>query len=293
MWPADHAWRAPVGDFPPRWASAWGDDCFGLWADLTVAGVMQRMRWIEPTGPEGFWMGSDQSEQDVAEIQITEGLDRKRWRAYLSKEGPKHQVILSKGLWLADTPCTQGLWKAVMGSNPSAFRDRQDANDRPVEQVSWLDVVAFLTKLPLRHFSIESWQVGLPLEAEWEYACRASSNTEYSWGDGFMRDRAAVLTAETIAVKRFAPNDWGLYDMHGNVWEWCGDGPRAYREERATDPSGPKAMQGTGSLRGGAFDTEPWMARSASREDMRPSSAWPRTGFRFCIRLPNGGLPNH
>ena len=103
IWPVADRWRAPAGDFPPRWATAWGDDEFGLWADLTVGEVSQRMRWIEPTGPAGFWMGSPGAEREA----LTDK-DLRDW-AHRSEQEPL-RVRVPEGFWLADTPCTQGLW---------------------------------------------------------------------------------------------------------------------------------------------------------------------------------------
>jgi hypothetical protein len=116
MWPDADRWRAPVGDFPPPWASAWGDDRFGLWADLVINGVTQRMRWIEPSGPEGFLMGAPQAERDaIADKDV---------RKYANEtEHEPRRVLMQQGFWLADTPCTQAFWLAVMGDNPSRFKD--------------------------------------------------------------------------------------------------------------------------------------------------------------------------
>ena len=176
MWPDHDRWRAPVGDFPPRWASAWGDDRYGLWADLTVAGVTQRLRWIEPTGPEGFWMGTDEAVW-------------RRWpkdyRDLCKDELPRHRVVLSRGFWLADTPCTQALWQAVTaGPNPSQFAQAEDVAQRPVEQVSWDDIdEQFVPGLATNRLPLDRVQITLPTEAEWEWACRAGSETAYAWGD--------------------------------------------------------------------------------------------------------------
>jgi len=132
--------RSPL-IFPPPWAEAWGDDRYGLWAELCVKEVTQRMRWI---APGSFMMGSPEDEP-----------------GHRSDESPQHQVTLSEGLWLADTACTQALWQVVTGDNPGRFKGEADL---PVEQVSWEDVQAFLGKqqalLP------EDSQALLPSEAE-------------------------------------------------------------------------------------------------------------------------------
>ena len=138
MWAAAEWARAPVGDFPPAWASVWGDDPYGLWADLTVAGVSQRLRWVEPGD---FTMGSSLEER----LRI----DDKNLREWADQnEAPQHRVTISRGFWLADTPCTQALWLAVLGGeNPSSFQAGDDAAQRPVELVDWAAAEAFLAAL--------------------------------------------------------------------------------------------------------------------------------------------------
>jgi formylglycine-generating enzyme required for sulfatase activity len=150
--------------FPPPWASVWGDDRYGLWASATlrIAGqpLLQRMRWIEPGQ---FLMGSPETE---AERDVD--------------EGPQHPVTISQGFWLADTACTQGLWQAVMGNNPSRFHaENQGGPDYPVERVSWNMIQGFLQKLQT---ALGGCEVTLPTEAEWEYACRAGTDTPFSFG---------------------------------------------------------------------------------------------------------------
>ncbi len=135
----------------PEWASALGRDRFGLWATLEVEGVEQRLRWIPPGR---FWMGSPEDEP-----------------GRYDDEGPRHLKVIKDGFWLGETPCTQALWQAVMGDNPSQFQ----GSDRPVEQVSWEDCRRFLKKLGGQDADGECWR--LPLEAEWEYACRAGTET--------------------------------------------------------------------------------------------------------------------
>jgi formylglycine-generating enzyme required for sulfatase activity len=151
-------------------------------------------------------------------------------------EGPRHRVRLTAGFWLADTACTQALWGAVMGGkNPSRFQD--DARN-PVENVSWDDVSDFLQRVASL---VPGVVAELPTEAEWEYACRAGSETPFNFGATITPEQAnydgnspyaggekGVYRQKTVPVKSFAPNRWGLYEMHGNVWEWCVDGKRTY-----------------------------------------------------------------
>ena len=113
-----------------------------------------------------------------------------------------------------DTPCTQALWEAVMGNNPSSFKGA----DRPVERVSWNDVQTFLNKLS-NHLPAEVCAT-LPSEQQWEYAARAGTNTPYYTGETITKEQANWGGDETTPVRSYPPNPWGLYDMLGNVWEW-------------------------------------------------------------------------
>ncbi len=146
---------------------------------------------------------------------------------------------------------TQEQWEAVMGSNPSRFK----ANRNPVEQVSWNACQEFVKKLTA--VSKEKEPFRLPTEAEWEYACRAGSAGKYCFGDAenLMTDYAwhvgnAANTVHPVGEKK--PNAWGLYDMHGNVWEWCQDWYGAYADGEQTDPAGPAAGLHR-TLRGGSW----------------------------------------
>lgn len=255
--------RGPAA-LPPPWASAWGGDRFGLWADLAVAGVVQRLRWIEPGS---FLMGDE--------------------------EQPERQVLttIDAGFWLADTACTQALWLVVMGENPSYF---SEANERqrgspqhPVECVSWSDVVlppdGFLTRL-------QAFTAGaapeLPSEAEWEYACRAGTRTAYSFGDRVTSEQVNYLAESgegmTVAVRSLPANPWGLCEMHGNVWEWCA---KAYgHEERSTQVDTDTVER---ALRGGSWDLYARGARSAFRDADAARHASRYIGFRFVLRSPS------
>jgi len=286
MWHGDEAERAPLSDFPPPWASAWGDDVYGLWADLTVNGVTQRMRWIEPSGPEGFWMGSTKEER--AEIKNVSVRD---W-ANKHEHEPK-RVPIKPGFWLADTPCTQAFWEAVTGKNPSHFSKGRDAPERPVENVSWTDVDEQFVK---RFAQTPEWGTGdrlcLPSEEQWEHAARAGTRSAYWWGDDWDAARGnADVTGErgwedkegTTPVHRYAPNPWGLYDVHGNVWEWCSDPWRERRDAPEARPDDERRV-----VRGGSWFSHPGYARAAYRFRWLRGFAVRSQGFRFALRSPAG-----
>lgn len=286
MWASEDAWRAPVGDFPPPWASAWGDDPYGLWAELTVNGVTQRMRWIEPSGPEGFWMGSTKKER--AAIKDKNARD---WANGNEHEPRKERV--DAGFWLADTPCTQAFWSAVVGENPSHFHDRPDAAERPVESVT-CDAVTeqFIAAFAQKPDWGTDGRLCLPSEVEWEYAARAGTRTAYWLGDAWDANRGnADVTGKrtwddaesTTPVQRYPPNPWGLYDVHGNVWEWCADVWLPRRDAPEARPDEDRRV-----VRGGSWFFHPGRARAAFRY------WWPRRrasrdqGFRFALRSPSG-----
>ena len=145
-------------------------------------------------------------------------------------ETPVHEVKLTKGFWLLETQVTQVMWSGVMGENPSCFKG--DRN--PVENVSWDDCQEFCRKLSQKL----GQRVKLPTEAQWEYACRAGTTTPFNFGYTLNGDKAncdgrhpypygtcaeGPYLAKTSPVGSYESNAWGLYDMHGNVWEWCSD----------------------------------------------------------------------
>ncbi len=257
--------------FPLPWASAWGDDEYGLWLRLTVGDAAQRFRWM---APGTFLMGSpgDEAERFSNEVQ--------------------HEVTLTRGYWLADTACTQALWQAVQGNNPSRFADD---SRRPVEQVSWNDVVqGFLKELNRR---VPGLSARLPSEAEWEYACRAGTTTPFSFGaditpeqvnyDGnypYAGGRQGRYRQQTVAVGTLPANAWGLYEMHGNVWEWCADEYGQYPTTPQRDPRG--APPGAGRvLRGGSWRGIGGGARSADRFHDVPDDRYGTDGFRLALGL--------
>lgn len=191
----------------------------------------------------------------------------------------QHPVTISKPFYLQITEVTQKQWTQVMESNPSRFRDCGD--DCPVEWVSWDDAREFIRKLNQKE---GGRKYRLPSEAEWEYACRAGSAGRFCFGDdaaklGEYAWYEANSGRKTHPVGRNKPNAWGLYDMHGNVFEWCQDWYGAYPTSKVTDPTGPKAGE-TRVLRGGSWYYGAWFLRSANRADGRPDSRGNGIGFR-------------
>lgn len=234
----------------------------------TFAGI--QMVWI-PAGT--FWMGSARTPEETRTLY---GGDA----AWYAGEQPRHAVTISRGFWMGRFEITQAQWQTVMPGNPSAHI----GSSLPVESISWTDCQAFIAALNLLNQGV----FRLPTEAEWEYACRAGSESEYYFGD----DMASLggyawffgnSDYLTHPVGQKAPNAWGLYDMHGNVWESCQDwyGQMYYAESPAADPPGPAA--GTNRiLRGGTCKrTEP-KCRSAFRSWNAPTFSTADQGMRVC-----------
>jgi formylglycine-generating enzyme required for sulfatase activity len=202
-------------------------------------------------------------------------------------EGPQHKVRITKPFYMGRHEVTQEQWERVMGNNPSKFKGAKN----PVEQVSWNDCQEFLKKLNALVKIRGTFR--LPTEAEWEYACRAGSRTPYSFGDdqaqlpryGWF---AANSDRRTQPVGQKQRNAWGLYDMHGNVWEWCADWYGPYGKATETDPTGPKTGPSR-VLRGGAWNLNPQNCQSASRHGTSPIHRDYRFGFRVVVVAGDGG----
>lgn len=204
-------------------------------------------------------------------------------------DGPQHAVTLAHGFWMARFPTTQRQYVALVGSNPSGHQ----GDALPVEQVDWPTAVAFCEKVNARLGSAlpEGFRCSLPTEAQWEYACRAGTTGPLNSGRELTSDCEACANLNALAwceansderthaVGKKRPNAWGLYDMHGNVWEWCRDWFDDYAEQSQTDPTGPKS--GASKVgRGGSWDDCPGECRSAYRSQFEPNSAYPDLGFR-------------
>jgi formylglycine-generating enzyme required for sulfatase activity len=187
----------------------------------------------------------------------------------------QHKVTLTKHYYMGKYEFTQEQWKAVMGKNPSYTKGAK----LPVTNVSWEDCQEFIKKLN----GITKGKYRLPTEAEWEYACRAGTTTAYSFGAKITPKDANYDDSgiyEPVAVGSYKPNAFGLYDMHGNVWEWCEDWKADYPKGAVTDPKGPA----TGEyrvLRGGSFYYGGSTARSSIRDDTSPSGRSNGDGFRL------------
>jgi formylglycine-generating enzyme required for sulfatase activity len=210
----------------------------------------------------------------------------------------QHQVTISNDYYLGVTEVTQGQYEKVMGTNPSYFQKRvirkSDSSMYPVEQVSWEDAVEFCKKLSDLPEEKKAGRVyRLPTEAEWEYACRAGSKTAYIFGASAtsLGDYAwfrGNSDQQTHPVGEKKPNAWGLYDMHGNVWEWCSDWLGDYPKGSVSDPSGPNK----GSFRvdrGGNWFFGAALCRSAFRDGSDPSYRNNGSGFR--VALSSSGIP--
>jgi formylglycine-generating enzyme required for sulfatase activity len=252
--------------------------------------------WLEPLGegvaltmvtipPGRFVMGSPPHEAERRD-----------------NEGPQHLVEL-EGFWMGQTPISQAQWRQVMGINPSKFQgDRTDRDQRPVEDVSWEESMAFCAKLGERtgrHYS-------LPSEAQWEYACRAGTTTPFHWGAKWISQLVnfnatstygaapkGVVRRETSQLDQFLANRWGLLDLHGNVWEWCLDewhssydgapkDGRAWLERQGSSRREPDGRWGARLLHGRSWVGSPRTCRSAYPLNIPPGDCNYFIGFRVC-----------
>ncbi len=241
-------------EFPSLWAVAYGEDRHGLWQAFEVNGVRQVMRWIEPGQ---FQMGSPEDE------------------AGRFDDDQQHTVTLTSGYWLADTTCTQELWKSVTGNNPA---ENKQSPEHPVEQVSWKACQSFIERC--NQLLDGGLSLRLPTEAEWENACRAGTKTAYWWGDEFDNSRANNSDGGTVPVLHYAPNDYGLFQMHGNVYEWCEDWFADYPDGAVVDPSGPKDGHFR-VVRGGSWFSDERLLRSAYRVLHEPAVRSDLIGVRL------------
>jgi len=195
------------------------------------------------------------------------------------REGPQHQVTMSRTFWVGKYPVTQKQWQELMGNNPGRFQ--KVGPDAPVENVSWDDAQAFIQKLNERQ---REWTYRLPTEAEWEYACRAGTpGPRYGDLDAIAwYDKNSGGTTHPVGQKK--PNAFGLCDMNGNVWQWCQDYYGDYGIAPVTDPQGPSSGQGR-VVRGGSWLSDAAGIRSASRGFDSPEYRGNWLGFRVCATV--------
>ena len=226
--------------------------------------------------PGTFIMGSPKEEEDRGDNET------------------QHKVTLSKGFYMGVYTVTQEQWTKIMGNNPSFFKGEKNL---PVENISWEDCQEFMSKLR----KTDRTEYRLPTEAEWEYACRAGTTTPFHFGETISSEQAnyddtrgfskkGVWRDKTTPVGSFPANAWGLYDMHGNVFQWCQDRCGDYRRidvvdprKDVIDPQGPE--KGCGRvLRGGAWTMYPEQCRSACRSfGDEPGKRSIINGFRLCF----------
>ena len=293
----------------PSWASDAGIDQYGIHATVTVDDdVSFRMRWIPPGR---FFMGASAAEKEF-EDEIREHYERNDLTKYYRSPFPRHEVEFREGTWVAETPCTQAVWETVTDENPSRFR----TPNRPVEKVSFEDVAKFIDRL---NRWVPSLEVRLPSEAEWEYACRAGTTMSTYAGEFVRRGMNDAPVLEDIAwyggnsgvdfeldeyddssswsekshsheragshpVGGKRANPWGLYDMLGNVLEWCADGAREYVEsdDAVVGPIGEvDEDEGLRVFRGGSWFFDARNVRAAFRSLVLPSSRRDVLGFRL------------
>ena len=195
-----------------------------------------------------------------------------------SDEMPVHSVTLSS-YYIGKTEVTQALWQAVMGSNPSYFK----GSALPVESVSWDDCQEFIQKLN----RLTGRNFRLPTEAEWEFACRGGNNSRgYKYSGSNVIDNVAWYWdnsgGKTHPVGTKAPNELGIYDMSGNVWEWCSDWYADYTSYSQTDPTGPRRGSNRVS-RGGSWGNDARNCRSSIRGDDDPMSRGGGLGLRLAL----------
>ena len=272
------AWQAIVTKFPEIQGVSFGD------TEGLLGYVQKQMDKHKPKPisnsigmsfvwipPGTFMMGSPSNEPERGSDEI------------------QHEVTLTKGYYLQTTEVTQGQWKKVMGNNPSGFK--KCGEECPVERVSWDDVQEFIKRLNQLEAK-NGYGYRLPTEAEWEYAARAGSKGPFAFGNCLSTNDANYYgenplsgcpkgedRGTTIRVSSFKANAWGLYDMHGNVWEWCQDVYGDYPTNSVKDPQGPTSG-GPRVCRGGSWSHFARICRSAFRSRSKPGYRINLLGFR-------------
>ena len=228
----------------------------------TVDGIEYAFRWC-PAGT--FTMGSPEDEP-----------------GWLDDE-TQHSVTLTRGFWMLETEVTQAMWKSVMGTSIRRTSSplKGEGSDYPMCYVSWEECRSFCEKLSEKL----GLTVSLPTEAQWEYACRAGTTGAYAGDLGEMGWYDENSGDETHPVGQKKPNAWGLYDMHGNVWEWCQDWYDSYSTSPTSDPCNEDS--GFGRVpRGGSWSYNAQYCRSACRYGVTPDDRYGSLGFRPVLASP-------
>jgi len=220
---------------------------------LTFRGIEYPFRWCPPGT---FMRGSPENE---------------KWRGL---DETLHQVTLTRGFWMLEMQVTQAMWLSTVGREPSAFLGM----DLPVERVSWDHCNAFVRRFNELNTAPAGYRFALPTEAQWEYACRAGTTTPFHFGSALNGDMAncnglfpydtsvrGTFLGRTTKAGTYPPNAWGLYDMHGNVWEFCSDRYDSYPPGDLIDPQGQVTPSAHYVLRGGSWYVGARFCRSAAR----------------------------
>jgi len=231
-----------------------------------------------------FVMSTGESPESLAKAFDTKA-------EYFHDEQPQHRVRITKPYYLGVTEITQGQWETLMGTSPWKGKTFvKEGSDYAASYITWKDAVSFCRKLSEK----EELQYRLPTEAEWEYACRAGNTTRFGFGDSgsslglyaWYGGGSALDVGEKCAqqVGRKQGNAWGLYDMHGNVFEWCQDwyDEGYYMNSTTDDPTGPSSGLYR-VLRGGSWNSVAWGCRSANRIELSPVSRYSYLGFRVAL----------
>jgi formylglycine-generating enzyme required for sulfatase activity len=196
-------------------------------------------------------------------------------------EGPLHEVVFAAGFWMFETACTEALWQAVMGRLTTGWQHR--GPPFPVRHPSWLDTHRFVDTV---NALCPGLQLALPSEAAWEYACRAGTDTPYSFGATITPADICHDCDTPVPAGTLPPNGWGLREMHGNVWEWCEDDWHDTYCGAPTDGSAWIDLHGRAAarvIRGGCWLDEAHVVRASSRGFNPPTHGDPLLGFR-CVR---------
>ncbi len=214
------------------------------------------------------------------------------FEGFRGNDEDQYNVTLPHDFYMATTELTQGQWQKLMGSTPWLDKSevRNGSDKVAATYVSWDDAREFCVALNKRHPN-GNWEFRLPMEAEWEYCCRAGSSTAYSFGTSaehlgdfgwFVDNAGSVGERYAHLVQQKQGNKWGLFDMHGNVWEWCQDGLGERESESPTDPTTPRTILFP-VMRGGSWSNFALDCRSANRSGGMPGSRFSNLGFRLVL----------